>query len=252
MESLNIVHGCGGCFLESLDGRISEKPVYCPYCYVKYKSLKLKNPYHQPGYYPEYFDKCRPGNIYICSILGDICSPGTNFLPDIIQRASKIPAYFMLLTKSPDVYVKNIDVLKQNDCSRIWFGTSIESLYFAYRMKYLKKLQPDFHTWVEVEPLAGIHDGVDYIGIEYMSVSTFGFDQVYRHPRTGEVIKNIHLYNDSWIESIIHNPTLNKERLSIYDNVRRFTDSQEVKKHQNCDISQIITQTSEISLERLF
>lgn len=229
-KTINFVYGCDS-FGEGN---------YCQYCYVKAK-FSNKMDFHHPKYYPEkLIEKLsqKIPDIFVGSIMGDFLSHSItdDNLSHIFSTIEEHPQHLvMLLSKNPDRYVEFRDnVWKRNLPNNILYGTSMENERFRHRLDPLKELQSSGNRiWLEIEPILGFFDNVDFSGLSYVSCSSLGEDQIYRD-KAGRKFSS--LFDENWMLSIIENKTLDINILSIYSNIRNKSKSPKILSHENASV----------------
>lgn len=223
-------------------------PTSCPYCYVRFKMYPTRGQSDQEFFIPKYNWKAledaisiKTPEIFTGSIMGDFLSPNIKD-EEIYELFSRIenecPQHlFMMLSKNTPRYVdfaKN--VWKKDLPKNIWCGTSIENHHYRKRADFLRELKefsPNINIWVESEPTIGYHTKTNFTDIDYVSISHLGEDQIY----TSQQGKKFSSYfEESWILSIIHNPTLDSSKISIWDGTRKKCKSPEIFHHKNYNL----------------
>lgn len=250
MKTINFCYGCDVFGKRDFSGDDYEDSVIipdekssCPYCYVRYKMFPARGlsdfTFFKPSVFAETIGehmKSKTSEIFIGSIMGDFLSPS---IPDediceVIEKISEFPNHIMfLLSKNSARYYKFLrDVWKRELPGNIIIGTSIENERYAYRADHLRKcleISPSTRLWIEIEPLLGFHHNTDFSCIEYVSCSCLGDDQIYY--QSGKRFPWV--FKEEWMQSIIDNPTLNKENLSIYHNIKNLCSSEEIREWEN-------------------
>lgn len=254
MKSLPIVHGC----------QVNTCDLYkTGFCYVKAKfsnKNSFRNSFDLPQYYPEYWGKLskRP-DIYICSILGDILSDNITDLDliDIFENIERRPNdRFFLQSKNPSRYFKFLkDCWLKEIPKNIYFGTSVENNNYNFRiidLYKLKSLDKSVHLWSEIEPIMGDCSRLDFSLMEYVTVSTIGFDQIYKSTTDNHILNKSELFKDEWVISLYNNPTLNKKILKFGGNILELTQYYEILTHENFDIYKILYKLDSKQINSLF
>lgn len=170
--------------------------------------------------------------IYIGSIMGDFLSPSISDkdIAFAFDTFGDFPQHvFFLLSKNAGRYYKFLrDYYQKPLPDNIIIGTSVENDGFRHRVDLLReslKISPNTRLWLEIEPLLGFHHKTDFSGIEYVSCSCLGKDQIYY--QNGKRFPWI--FREEWMLSIIDNITLDKKNLSICYNIKNLCVSSEIK-----------------------
>lgn len=250
-KTFNIVYGCNVFGTTDRKMSVNERcttdpttPSSCPYCYVRHKMYPTR------GLTDEQFSKpyvnwkalddaiaIKTPEVFVGSIMGDFMSPAiTNeelqrIFETIREKASQ--HIFLLLTKNTYRYVNFLQWYGQPFPSNVWCGTSIENNYYSGRADLLRRIKeyyPGTHLWIEVEPILGFHDHTDFTDIEYVSVSLLGEDQVYTD-KTGRKFSSC--FREEWVLSLLLNPTINRDRVSIYEKITHRCKSPLITEHVN-------------------
>lgn len=271
MKTLNFCHGCDVFGKRSFSGDVyadscivpTEKSS-CPYCYVRYKMIPASGLsgdfadkyFFEPKIYIDTIEQKlseRNSELFVGSIMGDFLSPSVtdDKLIEVFETISKFPQHriFLLSKNSPRYYKFLRDVWKGQLPENVIIGTSVENENFAYRIDHLRRaleISPLSKIWVEIEPLLGFHHKTDFSGVEYVSCSCLGQDQIYYE--NGNRFPWI--FKEEWMQSIIDNETLDKDNLSIYYNIRNLSESEIIKNWENPNLYRryFHRETAEISL----
>lgn len=249
-KTLNIVYGCSvfgvrpkGTKPEDICITQPEIPSNCPYCYAKCKfsdKEMMPKDFSKPIYYRDKLleiQNIKTPEIFTGSIMGDFLSPyiTNDQLVDMFSLMEECPQHlFLMLSKNTPRYVDfTKNVWKRDLPKNIWVGTSIENHHYKKRadfLRELKELSPKTKVWIESEPTIGYHTKTDFTDIDYVSISHLGEDQIY----TSQQGKKFSSYfEEGWILSIFHNPTLDSSKISIWDGTRKKCKSPEIIHHKN-------------------
>jgi len=178
-------------------------------------------------------------------------------LIDILEHIERRPHdVFFLQSKNPIRYFKFLKECWIKEIPKnIYFGTSVENNNYNCRIKDLSKLKflnKSIHLWLEIEPIMGDCSKLDLSLMEYITVSTIGFDQTYRSTIDNHILSIGELYKDEWIESLYENQTVNKNILRFYSNVLELTHSYKILKHPNFDVYKILYKLDNKQVNSLF
>ena len=252
MRTLNFVYGCdvfgkkegtcGDAFDDSII--VPTEKSSCPYCYVRYKMFPARGygdqfflqPKINVRHLRDFISPSEVSEIYIGSIMGDFLSPSIEDkdIAHVFDTFGDFPQHvFFLLSKNAGRYYKFLrDYYQKPLPDNVIIGTSVENDNFRHRVDLLRaslKISPNTRLWLEIEPLLGFHHKTDFSGIEYVSCSCLGQDQIYY--QNGKRFPWV--FREEWMQSIIDNPTLDKENLSIYHNIKNLCNSQTIRDWEN-------------------
>ena len=250
-KTFNIVYGCDVFNKDHTQLCLQERcitrpivPSSCPYCYVRYKMYPTRGLSDEQFSHPYVNWKAlddaiaiKTSEVFVGSIMGDFMSPSiTNeeiakIFELIESKASQ--HLFLLLTKNTYRYINFLEWYKKPLPCNVWCGTSIESERYKDRadiLRMIKQYSPHTHLWIEVEPILGNHTNTDFSGIEYISVSLLGEDQIY----TSESGQKFNSYfKEEWVLSLLNNPTVDRTRVSIYQKITHKCKSPLITQHAN-------------------